>query len=66
MTEELKSPREGAISPAMIRSARKASCLTIKKAAALVHVHPRTWQKWEYGERHMPRGIWEYFLLIRD
>jgi len=63
---EHDSPREGAITPHMIRRVRKSSGLTIKKAAALVHVHPRTWQKWEYGERHMPRGLWEYFLLIRD
>jgi len=60
---EHNSPKEGAISPALIKSIRKASGLSVSDAAALVYVHPRTWQKWEYGERHMPRGLLELFCI---
>jgi DNA-binding transcriptional regulator YiaG len=42
---------------------RREAGLTQAEAAALVHVTPRTWQAWEYGENTMPFGLWELFLL---
>jgi DNA (cytosine-5)-methyltransferase 1 len=49
------------IEPTEIRAARKAYHLTQEKAAALLYVTKRCWQKWEAGERPMHRAFWELF-----
>lgn len=49
--------------PEEIREARTMAGLSISKAAELVYVHPRTFEKWQYGERVMPAGLWELFNL---
>lgn len=48
-------------SPDQVRTAR--GKLTQAQAAALVYVDPRTWRKWEGGERKMPAATWELFLI---
>jgi DNA-binding transcriptional regulator YiaG len=49
--------------PDEIRRARETSGLSQSQAAATVLVVLRTWQRWEYGERQMPPGLWELFQL---
>lgn len=36
---------------------------TQSEAAALVRVTLRAWQWWESGDRKMPIGLWELFLI---
>lgn len=48
---------------ALIKQERCARGLTQDKAATLVHVNLRSWQKWESGERPMHPAFWELFLL---
>jgi len=49
--------------PAEIRASRRAAGLTQAEAAALVMVSPRTWPKWEQGERQMPASTWLLWQL---
>jgi len=48
--------------PAEIKAARCAAKVTQKNAAKLIYRTPRTWRKWEHGEREMPVRDWEFFL----
>ncbi|OZI32402.1 transcriptional regulator [Bordetella genomosp. 10] len=49
--------------PAAIRKARDAAGLTQTKAALTVQASLRTWQQWEAGDRRMPPGLFELFML---
>jgi transcriptional regulator with XRE-family HTH domain len=44
------------MSPKSIKKTRKTLKLTQRAAAALVHVSPNTWARWERGESR-PRGL---------
>lgn len=46
-----------------IRDARIAASLTQSEAAQVVRVSLRTWQHWEAGDRAMPPGLFELFML---
>jgi transcriptional regulator with XRE-family HTH domain len=46
-----------------IREARLAAGLSQSKAAELVCVGTRAWQRWEYGERRMSPGTWLLFQM---
>ncbi|AYN20041.1 helix-turn-helix domain-containing protein [Alcaligenes aquatilis] len=46
-----------------IRDARVAAELTQTEAAQTVRVSLRTWQRWEAGDRTMPTGLFELFML---
>ena len=59
ITREVTMPPE----PSEIVSKRKSCGLSASKAARLVHVDPRTWRRWEAGDREMPEAAWELFLL---
>lgn len=48
--------------PAAIRDLRARAGLTAEKAAALIHVAPRSWQRYESGERKMHPGLFELFV----
>lgn len=50
-------------SPSDIVAARKERGLTQTAAAALLGRSLSAWQRWEYGTRTMPTGLWELFLL---
>lgn len=50
-------------SPSDIRQSRLALNLTQSQAGALVWVTDRAWRYWERGERVMPKGMWELFLI---
>jgi len=49
--------------PAEIREARVTSGLTQTQAARKVQVSLRGWQQWEAGDRAMPPGLFELFML---
>ncbi|MBB5215029.1 helix-turn-helix domain-containing protein [Parapusillimonas granuli] len=49
--------------PEAIRHARQAASLTQTEAARTVSVSMRAWQQWESGERAMPPGLFELFML---
>jgi putative transcriptional regulator len=54
----LKSP-----STDQIKITRKTLGLTKKESAKMVHSSLRAWQLWEAGDRAMPAGIWELFVI---
>jgi DNA-binding transcriptional regulator YiaG len=46
---------------AMLKSMRKRLNLSLAEAADQVHVTPRTWCRWEAGERKIPGSALELF-----
>lgn len=50
-------------SPADIRASRLSLGLTQAQAGELVGVTDRAWRYWERGERVMPRGMWELWVI---
>ncbi len=54
----LKSP-----SAEKIKITRKTLGFTQKESAEMVHASVRAWQLWEAGDRKMPAGIWELFVI---
>ncbi len=50
-------------SPKTVRHARQAASLTQTDAARTVSASMRAWQQWEAGERAMPPGLFELFML---
>ncbi len=49
--------------PEEIKRLRVYYGFTQKEAADSVHVTIRTWQWWEAGDRQMPLGLWELFVI---
>ncbi len=49
--------------PAAIRGARLIAQLTQLEAARTVRASLRGWQQWEAGDRTMPSGLFELFML---
>ena len=49
--------------PAQVKVTRKALGFTQKESAEMVHSSLRAWQLWEAGDRAMPSGIWELFVI---
>lgn len=49
--------------PKRIKKVRKQVGLSVKEASKVVRVSERAWYHWERGERVMPLGLWELFLL---
>ena len=58
--ERLEAARPGS---AAIRAARVAAGLTQTAAAQTVRSSLRGWQQWEAGDRAMPPGLFELFML---
>ncbi|MEH6541949.1 XRE family transcriptional regulator [Halopseudomonas sp.] len=50
-------------SPAEIREARTNAGLTQTESAQTVQASLRGWQQWEAGDRTMPPGLFELFML---
>jgi len=55
---KLESPTRAAI-----KQARDNAGLTQTNAALTVQASLRTWQQWEAGDRKMPAGLFELFML---
>lgn len=49
--------------PEEVRAARSAVGLTQTEASETVHASMRAWQQWEGGERTMPPGLFELFMI---
>jgi putative transcriptional regulator len=46
-----------------IKITRKTLGFTQKESAEMVYSSLRAWQLWEAGDRTMPAGIWELFVI---
>lgn len=57
------SKKQQSPTPATIRKARTAAGLTQTEAAQTVRASLRGWQQWEAGDRAMPPGLFELFML---
>jgi len=49
--------------PDQVKATRKTFGFTQKESAEMVHASLRAWQMWEAGDRTMPAGIWELFVI---
>lgn len=59
----MTQPRPHPPAPADIRQARLSAGLTQTQAAQTVQASLRGWQQWEAGDRTMPPGLFELFML---
>lgn len=57
------SEKQQSPTAAAIREARMAAGLTQTEAAQTVSASLRGWQQWEAGDRTMPPGLFELFML---
>jgi len=55
--------KQASPTPAAVRKARIAAGLTQTEAARTVRASLRGWQQWEAGDRAMPPGLFELFML---
>ena len=55
--------KKTAPTPEAIRAARSAAGMTQTEATETVHMSMRAWQQWEGGERTMPPGLFELFMI---
>jgi len=55
--------RQASPTPAAVRKARVVAGLTQTEAAQTVRASLRGWQQWEAGDRTMPPGLFELFML---
>ena len=58
-----QSKKQQSPKPAVVRDARIAADLTQTEAAQTVRASLRGWQQWEAGDRAMPPGLFELFML---
>jgi putative transcriptional regulator len=58
-----QSKKQQSPTSAAIRKARDAAGLTQTEAAKTVRASLRGWQQWEAGDRAMPPGLFELFML---
>lgn len=56
-------PRSAKPESDAIKAARMHATLTQTQAGQLVHASLRAWQQWESGERGMPPGLFELFMI---
>ncbi len=49
--------------PEAVRTARAQAGLTQTEAGEKVQASLRAWQQWEAGERAMPPGLYELFMI---
>ncbi len=59
----MTDPKTQSPKPAAIRKARLVADLTQTEAALTVRASLRGWQQWEAGDRAMPAGLFELFML---
>ncbi|XAH22284.1 hypothetical protein AAFF27_20015 [Xylophilus sp. GW821-FHT01B05] len=59
----MTDPKPQSPTPAVIHEARLAASLTQTEAAQTVRASLRGWQQWEAGDRAMPPGLFELFML---
>jgi DNA-binding transcriptional regulator YiaG len=49
-----------------LKRLRKSLRLSLAQAARQVEVAPRTWARWEAGDRRIPEGAIKLFLLLNQ
>ena len=49
-----------------LKALRKEIGLSLAEAALQVHVTPRTWARYEAGDRKIPKGVVELFCIKND
>lgn len=54
------------MSPVELKELRKELGLSIADAARQVQIHPRSWARYEAGDRQIPKGMLELFLIKND
>lgn len=59
----MNDPKPHSPTPDAIRKARLSVGLTQTEAAHVVQASLRGWQQWEAGDRAMPPGLFELFML---
>ncbi len=59
----MTAPRSAKPEPDAIKAARVHASLTQTQAGQVVHASLRAWQQWESGERGMPPGLFELFMI---
>lgn len=59
----MNDPKPHSPTPDAIRKARLAVGFTQTEAAHTVRASMRGWQQWEAGDRAMPPGLFELFML---
>jgi len=47
-----------------LKAHRKRLGLSLAQASGQVHVTPRTWARWEAGDRHIPEAIVHLFCTL--
>ncbi len=59
----MPSTKKQSPTPEALRGARAWAELTQTEAAELVQASLRAWQQWEAGDRTMPPGLYELFMI---
>ncbi|MEZ5707277.1 MAG: XRE family transcriptional regulator [Burkholderiaceae bacterium] len=59
----MSNPKPHHPTPEAIRHARTTAGITQSEAARAVRGSLRGWQQWEAGDRAMPPGLFELFML---
>ena len=54
------------MTPNKLKSLRKSLDLSLAEASRQVEVTPRTWARWESGDRSIPRGAIKLFYILND
>lgn len=56
-------PPAPAPDPDVVRAMRLELGLDRQQAAAIIYKSPRSWEKWETGERPFDRALWELWCI---
>jgi len=54
------------MTPEKLKALRNKLGLSVPKAAGQVHVTPRTWARYEAGDRSIPDGVIHLFCLLNN
>ena len=54
------------MTPKKLKALRYKLGLSLADAARQVEVTPRTWARWESGDRAIPRGAIKLFYIVND
>jgi len=52
--------------PEQLKKLRNDLGLSVNQAAVQVHIAPRSWARYEAGDRPIPNGIVHLFCLLND
>jgi DNA-binding transcriptional regulator YiaG len=61
-----KAGEAGDMTSEQLKRLRSELGLSLAEAARMVEVTPRTWARWESGERAIPRGAVKLFYMVNN